>query len=443
MREKNPRGALDRFLSMGIRFSAAALVALFAFTVTAAAAPGDLDATFSGNGWVRTLDLRGGSAPYMPRGAEDVALQPDGKILAVGDMAGGSSYSAFGVFRYTPNGELDRSFGQGGWVATEVGTFEHAHALALQKDGKILLAGEADCGVLCFGLLRYHPNGTLDQSFGQGGVVKTEMHRCGCDFYSVAVQPNGRIVAAGRVFNYLGQIQAVVRYLPDGRLDRTFARNGILSFHFGYGGLYPPHLALQPDGKIVVVGWGGRGTDFTFARLRPNGTFDRSFSRDGRQTVNFGRDREDGANAVALQRDGRIVAAGMSRTGRVGPTRFAVVRLTRNGALDRSFGRGGKVLTRPAPLGGHANAVLIQPEGLILVGGLAVEERTYHSSNWALLRYRANGRLDRSFGRAGIVISNFGTGEDWAGALARQSDGKIVVAGEVYRDQAVARYLMR
>jgi uncharacterized delta-60 repeat protein len=100
-------------------------------------------------------------------------------------------------------------------------------------------------------------------------------------------------------------------------------------------------------------------------------------------------------------------------------------------------------LTEPAPAGGFAKAMLIQSDDRLLVAGVADPVPDSTDSDWVLARYRARGTLDRTFGRSGIVVTSFGTGTDWAGALARQADGKIVVGGEIYRDQAVARYLAR
>jgi hypothetical protein len=120
--------------------------------------------------------------------------------------------------------------------------------------------------------------------------------------------------------------------------------------------------------------------------------------------------------------------------------RIAVLRLNRSGTLGRRFG---KRLLKPGPHGGYAQAVLADRGGGILVGGLAYDDSALDTAAWALVRYRSNGALDRSFGRGGIVLSDFGTGADWVGALAAQRDGKIVAAGEVYGDQAVARYLPR
>jgi uncharacterized delta-60 repeat protein len=124
-----------------------------------------------------------------------------------------------------PNGDLDRSFGEGGLVATNLGSFEVAHAVAIQRDGKTVAAGETlRERAVCFGIARYNEDGTLDRGFGTGGVARTMFAQCGCLAHDVAVQPNGRIVAVGRRFRY-GDAQddglfAVARYLPNGRLGR-------------------------------------------------------------------------------------------------------------------------------------------------------------------------------------------------------------------------------
>jgi uncharacterized delta-60 repeat protein len=180
----------------------AGLVVALSWAAPAGAAPGDLDGSFSDDGWVRTLEVRTETNNYLPKGAEDLAIQPDGKIVAVGELQDGSSYWYFGVFRYLPDGELDPGFGDGGWVATDLGSFPFAHAVALQPDGKIVVAGEGDCHLVgCFVLVRYNEDGSLDTSFGEGdGVVKTMFGQCGCRAFDVAVGSNGKIVAVGLRF---------------------------------------------------------------------------------------------------------------------------------------------------------------------------------------------------------------------------------------------------
>jgi uncharacterized delta-60 repeat protein len=428
-------------------------LALLVLALPAAAASGDLDRSFSGDGWVRTYEVFGYSKRFFPKGAEDVAIQPDGKILAVSELQDGNSRWWYGVYRWLPNGDLDRSFGSGGWVANDLGIFPMPHTVALQPDGKILVGGQVECPdlQLCFGIVRYHPNGSIDAGFGASGISRATFPgaRCGCEIHDLAVQRNGRIVAVGRRFRG-GDAQddmllAVARFLPDGRLDPSFSRDGRLSFDFGYGDDVGSAVAVQPDGRIVVGGVASyryrTEADFAFVRLRPNGALDRSFSRDGVQSVNFARMRYDDLYGLDLQRDGRIVAAGLSANGyRRDAPRFAVLRLNRNGTLDRRFG---KRLLKPGAHGGSARAVLVDRDGGIVVGGLAYDDSKLDTAAWALVRYRPSGALDRSFGRGGILLSDFGTGADWVGAVAEPRDGKIVAAGEVYRDQAVARYLPR
>jgi uncharacterized delta-60 repeat protein len=327
------------------------------------------------------------------------------------------------------------------------------HTVALQADGKILVGGQIECpGLqLCFGIVRYLPNGSLDGTFGASGVARATFpgSRCGCEIRDLAVQRDGRIVAVGWRFRG-GDAQddallAIARFLPDGRLDPSFSRDGRLSFDFGYGDDFGSAVAVQPNGKIVVGGTAQyryrTEDDFLVVRLRQNGKLDRTFSRDGKLSVNFRGRRYDDLSGLDLQPDGRVVAAGMSAVGfRREDPRIAVVRLTASGRLDRRFG---KRLLRPGPHGGYAQAILVARDRGILVGGLAYDDSKLDAAAWALVRFLPSGALDRGFGKGGIVMSDFGTGADWIGALAEQRDGKVVAAGEVYRDQAIARYLPR
>ena len=440
-------GYTRRVRRIGLIALASLLLAL-----PAAAAPGALDPSFSGNGWVRTYDVLG-SRQFFPKGAEDIAVQPDGKILAVSELQDAQSHWWYGVYRWLPTGDLDRSFGSGGWVATDLGAFPMPHAVALQADGKILVGGQIECpnGQLCFGIVRYNPNGSIDGSFGTSGVARATFPRwrCACEIRDLAVQRNGRIVAVGWLLKG-GDAQddmllAAARFLPNGRLDPSFSGDGRVSFDFGYGDDFGSSVAVQRDGRIVIGGVAAfryrTENDFAVVRLRANGKLDHSFARDGVKSVNFRGHRYDDAYGVALQPDGRIVAAGLSAVGfRREDPRVAVLRLNRNGSLDRRFG---KRLLKPGAHGGYAQAVLVDPAGGILVGGLSYDSSELDGSAWALVRYRSNGTLDRSYGRGGIVIGDFGTGADWIGALAAQRDGRIIAGGEVYRDQALARYLAR
>jgi uncharacterized delta-60 repeat protein len=412
----------------------------------AAAAAGDLDGSFSGDGWLRTLEVRSATENYLPRGTEDIAVQPDGRIVAVGELIDGLSNWYFGAFRYLPDGELDPSFGRGGWVDTNLGSFEFPRAVALQADGGIVVAGEGDCRyALCFVLARYRPDGSLDPGFGDGGVVRTPFGLVhGARALDVSIAPDGRIVAAGFVQKG-GDAQdsshfAVARYLPDGRLDQSFSRDGRATVDFGYGNDIAYAVAHQRRGRIVVAGQGTRHVgstedDFAFARFRRDGRLDRSFSGDGRRTVNFGGRRFDVAYGLAV-RGRSIVATGSSVVAPERAPSVAVVRLGWGGGLA-GFGRR---RTLPTPGGGLGRAVLLQPDGRVLVAGRAYSDSSQDASDWTMLRYGPDGRLDRSFAGDGIAVTDFGTGEDSARALAMQG-GRILAAGTIYSSQGLARYL--
>ena len=148
-----------------MRFLAATLLALsLAAPAAAGAAAGDLDPSFGGGaGWVRTLEVRDASNNYLPQGAEDVAVQPDGRIVVAGDVIDGRSNRYLGVLRYLPDGSLDPGFGSGGLTVADAGSFEDIRAVALQRDGKIVVAGETDCETArCFAAMRLNPDGSLD-----------------------------------------------------------------------------------------------------------------------------------------------------------------------------------------------------------------------------------------------------------------------------------------
>ncbi|MBI3456793.1 MAG: hypothetical protein HY002_13540 [Candidatus Rokubacteria bacterium] len=366
------------------------------------AAAGDLDPTFGTGGKV-TTDFGGTDS------ARALALQPDGKIV----VAGFTEFSGqdFALARYNPDGTLDLGFGSGGKVTTDFGPGDVAgQGLALQPDGKIVVAGRTGAA---FALARYQPNGTLDASFGTGGKV-TSPAGAG---WAVALQADGKIVVAGGA----GGGFALARYNPDGTLDASFGSGGTVTTSFGFASQQSFGVAIQADGKIVAVGQALAPccVAMALARYNPDGTLDAGFGSGGK--VLIGGNVHSGA-AVALQPDGKIVVAGQG-LGTVGVD-FLLVRLSPNGALDASFGSGGLVFTdlgTPTSLE-SARGVAIQSDGKIIVAGT-------QGNRFALVRYNSNGTLDSSFGSGGKVLTSFGFSTDGAFAVVIQPNGKIVVAG--------------
>lgn len=414
-----------------------AAVALGALAVAGPAlgAPGDLDPTFGTEGRVLT-DFGGHDQ------ATALAREADGRIVAVGATDAEGTFE-FAVARYRKDGSLDRSFGGDGKVATDFGESGVAFAVAVQKDGRIVVAGEAKVnGRTSFALVRYRRDGSLDPSFGEGGKLITDFGDESAAF-AVALQKDGKIVAAGHIGN-VGRFEvALTRYRPNGALDPTFGAGGKVIHDFGTGLETFFALAIQNDGKIVAAGDVGDEVpqiqlDFLVARFRPDGSLDSAFGNGGGVVTDLG--GADEAEAVLLRKDGRIVAVGPSFGGSAGGV--ALASYHPDGSLDPTFNGGGKVVT---DLVGSARsfAAALQKDGRIVVAGTRIPRG---DGDFAVARFRADGSLDPSFDGDGATTTDFG-GDDLADAVLIQPDGKIVASGFSNgpggRDFALARYLAR
>src|SRR6266542_1606848 len=301
-----------------------ALLVVFA-VASAQAAPGDLDTSFGTGGKVVTDFGAGGDY------AAAVAIQPNGKIVAGGDAQIGSTLG-FAVARYNANGSLDSSFGTGGKVTTGFGGSQGAwiDGIALQKDGKIVAAGQGRSGTTAaFGLARYNANGSLDTSFGSGGLVATTFGTGNTRVNGIALQPDGKTVAAGFDNNGTSYEFALARYNADGSLDTSFGTGGKVTTDFGFGADVAWAVAVQPDGKIVAAGYASATGRYLIALARYNadGSLDTSFGSGGRVTTAIS-DRYDLAYAMALQPDGKIVVVGETRGSTATKYDAAVLRYT-------------------------------------------------------------------------------------------------------------------
>jgi uncharacterized delta-60 repeat protein len=417
-------------VSAGLRSQvavAAALIWIAVLAPDALAAPGDLDPTFGGDGTVFTRISSQGNTDIL----EDLALQSDGKILAVAGVFGDDSQSAdFGVVRYVPDGTLDPTFGSGGITSTDLtdGGADIANAVALQSDGRIVVSGLAisfgrRSSSLAAGVARYLPDGSLDSSFGRGGIVTVSLKGASLFANDVAIQPDGKIVVLGtrsvcdEDFNCTDAF-AFLRFTSSGALDRSFGQRGIVITDVGSSS-FATELALQSDGKLVAVG--GSDGGFVLTRHNTNGSLDLTFGQGGIVTTQFP-DGESFAGGVVIQPDGRIIAAG-SAGGFAGV--MALARYSSDGSLDSGFGSGGLVTTTIGS-GAHAADVALQSDGRIVAGGTAIPPRTFPT--FALARYTSAGSPDRRFGRAGIVTTDFGNDSELR-SLVIQADGKILAGG--------------
>lgn len=375
--------------------------------------------------------------------AQTVVLQPGGKILLVGYRWDGGDNPEFALARYKANGSLDPAFGSGGKVTTGFG---FANAATLQPDGRIVAVGTILVARpdFDFGLARYEPDGTLDSSFGSAGKVTTSFGPTADSAQGVVIQQDGKIVVGGST-GFPQQRDdrfALARYDADGSLDSSFGSGGRVTTSFGSPGDDSVHaIALQPDGKIVAAGTNfvaGRegAADFALARYEPDGSLDPSFGTGGKVTTTFGTGSDVG-NAAILQPDGKIVVAGYTFLGTTGPSAFALARYNPDGSLDHGFGQGGRVTTDLGPTS-SAWAVALQPDGKIVAAGSG-------DARFALARYNPDGSLDAGFGVGGKVKTTFAAGDETvAQALAVQPGGSVVAAGWsstcTYQDFALSRY---
>ena len=324
---------------------------------------GALDDTFSGDGKVVT-GMTGGQDVIHA-----VAIQDDLKIVVAGQVGG--SGGRYGLVRYLPDGTLDDTFGGDGRVMTNLtDRWDHAWGLVIQPDGMILAVGASGIQGGAFSAVRYHPNGTRDTTFGGDGRVVTNFTGGDDWAWSVALQTDGKIVVAGIAYiTNTNRSVALVRYNTNGSLDPGFGIGGKVRMNPTSGWDDASGVVIQAaDGKIVTAGAvGGSGGRLLVLRLNGDGSPDTTFSDDGNQRTNF-TSRDDFAWDVALQEDGKIVAAGSAGLGG-GEGRIAVARYGSTGALDPTFGGDGKVLTNVTPTADVATGVAVQSDGSIVVGG--------------------------------------------------------------------------
>jgi uncharacterized delta-60 repeat protein len=403
-------------------------IALFAMSChLALSADGDLDPGFGNSGIVFTDVTPGEDEAYA------VAIQSDGKIVVAGTSFNGGTGFDFAITRHLTDGSLDAGFGVGGKVITD---FENrddiGYAVAIRSDGKIVVAGSAFVsGASRFGLTRYNVDGSLDVTFGNSGRVVGDLGGIFDQALAVVLQGDGRIVAAGSSYDFsTGHDFALARFNPNGSLDPTFGFGGGVVFDFEFGDDAAFAVAVQEDGRIVAGGSAlisGGFQDFALMRYNANGSLDGSFGNGGWTTTDFANGFDE-AYSIALQSDGSIIAAGTALDSNGGSGfDMALARYNNEGALDASFGLEGKVVTDFSNATDFANAVLAQNDGRIMVAGIALNGGT----GWdiALARYQADGSLDSSFGFDGRVATDVGTEFEGANAMAFQSDGRIVVAG--------------
>lgn len=376
------------------------------------------------------------------------ALSVAGAGLALGALLGGGCGPGAGAAA----AGLDEGFGRGGRVTTQLGGGDDAgQALAALPGGGAVLAGEArrDARSLrSFALAAYRADGQLDERFGQGGRVYSAFGEFPSGALAMLRQPDGKLVVAGygRHPDVHHDGFALARYLPDGRLDGTFGFEGQLLTAIGAEtgagrGDVARAVALQRDGKILAAGeTGGAFKDLALVRYNPDGSIDETFGEGGGVVTDLG--GNDAAQAVAVQPDGKILVAG---SGGAGNEDFVLVRYNPDGSIDESFGQGGAARTDMKGGADRAQGIALLPDGSIVLGGVAqlsggCQAKQCERYGFALARYTAAGQLDGRFGDGGRSVPDF---RSWAGAygLGRLPDGRLVLGGHIgNQDFAVALF---
>lgn len=352
-------------------------------------------------------------------------------------------------------GDIDPTFGSGGKVITDFfGLEDEGAALVIQPDGKIVAGGTAFTVTFppetMFALARYNPDGSPDPTFGSGGRVTTAfvdpISGNSGRVQALALQPDGKIVAAGTAFpsgGFPGTHIALARYNPNGTLDPTFGSGGKVTTHFDFGGFQEIDrafaVAIQPDGKIVTAGERVIAVEIDFSdielvRYNPDGSLDTTFG-DGGQVIthiNFSGNLAV-ARGLVIQPDGRLVAAGYfaNTLAKEAPfSDFALVRYNPDGSLDPTFGDGGHVLTDFSGNNDLATSVILQPDGKIVASGAASDSSS--APAFGIARYHTNGSLDPGFGAGGKTLSSLGGLNVASAASALQADGKLILAGPFF-----------
>lgn len=423
---------------LGQKIISSALAGLFllsSFASPIAAAPGDLDPTF-GNGGI-VLKHIADIGHY--RGPSSIVVQPDGKILVAGQIDEYGDMVSFFIARFEPSGSPDLSFGYQGMIfpAIEYGSACVGAEIALQPDGKIVAVGQHGSDIAVH---RYDWTGAPDTSFGEGGgIVFTPPGADNAVANSAAIQPDGKIVVAGnRWGNGLDTAGVIIRLDADGTLDQTFGSVGVATTTLP-GWTAIRKVIRQADGRLLALGDHGSNPnggprDIMVARCEPDGSVDTSFGSNGSVIATFG--HYDFYSGAALQPDGKILVAGWGYNSSGADQFRTLFRYNHDGSVDPSFSAN----TISSSNLHRVNNVAVQRDGRIV--GFGYGNRSPAQLGFSVARLHANGSIDTSFGTNGGTVTTTGSADYGALAGALQPDGKILVLGTRFNDYDVYELLI-
>ena len=414
---------------------------------------GSLDRSFDTDGKAVNDNAAGGS------GADEglsITTLAGGKVLVAGYSWNGTDDDMV-IWRYTDNGTLDTSFGTGGIVVNDNAAggngADHGVSITVDANGKILVAGYSWNGTDDdMAIWRYTGNGTLDTTFGTGGIVVQDDAAGGTGAdrgASVTVDANGRILVAGYSWNGTDDDMVIWRYNGDGTLDTSFDTDGMVVHNSAAGGNGADHgwsVSTAANGKIVVAGdsWNGANSDMVIWRYNGDGTLDTSFDTDGivvDDNAAGGTSGNDSGQAVITDANGKILVTGYSNHNPF-DSDLAIWRYNGDGTLDTGFDTDG-IVSHNNAAGGFGNdwgqSITIDANGRILVTGSSDYGADFTMVIW---RYNSDGSLDTTFGTGGIAGGEFVPGE--GRSVTVDTSGRILVTGGqgngFARDMVIWRY---
>jgi uncharacterized delta-60 repeat protein len=378
-----------------------AVLTFLASSLAAAASPGTLEQ-------VSFARIPGGDNKALA-----ATTQADGKIVTAG--YGFLGTKQFSLTRYNANGSVDTAFADGGTRLERLGAGDaEAHGVAVTADGKILVGGFAVSDVSRFGIARFNADGSLDTTYGGGGAITTIGG--GAAAYAMAVQPDGKVLLGGWTLSGGRKVFALARYLADTpQLDTSFGTNGVVIDDVDAAAIQQVNaIAVQADGKIVAAG--DDGSAIVFRRYGATGALDTAFGASGLAVFSGMK----GGRELAIQADGTILAVGDLTAG----AGFGVIRITSAGALDTTFGVNG-IAQQGAGSSVRGNALKVQSDGKIVAAGTGATGQ----AAVAVARFNADGSNDTGFGNSGVAVHQFTLSGDEGNALVILGSGDLVVAG--------------
>jgi uncharacterized delta-60 repeat protein len=417
------------------KFIYSAFLIAILFNINTYSQDGTIDLNFGNNGFVTTQiipdnDLKNSTAT-------GVVIQPDGKILAAGSYDNYGK-NAVAVARYKEDGSIDQTFGENGIVRSyfaETHIVGAVNGLALQSDGRIIVTGYATSATdYDLALMRFDTDGTVDSTFGNNGRVLTQIGPSHDYAYDMIIQPDDKIVLTGATHNSLIIDGILVRYTPDGQLDNTFGNNGVVITDFTGGADDYRAIALQSNWKIVVGGYSNNTVtgrrEFALAKYNSDGSLDNSFHEDGLMTFES---LIGGVVSVKILNQNQILILG----GTGGGWKVALAKVNADGTLDSNFGTNGMLQTNFVnSTSDNAVKLLVQEDNKFIVTGSSLISSG--ASVMSGQRFNADGSVDETFADNGaffIDLTERGFSSSHSSVMA--NDGSIYVAGKTFTDKNI------